>query len=214
MGLAHNLYLHSSLVQTRKFARTEPGKREAIKMANFDSTIALTLALFVNAAILILAASVFHASGRTDVAEIGDAFRMLSPPLGLGAAGILFAVALLAAGQNSTITGTLAGQIVMEGFVGLKMPHWARRLVTRGLAIIPAAFVAGWYGDNETAHLLIFSQVILSLQLPFAVVPLVKFTTDRKLMGGFVCSGWIRAAAWTVAALVIGLNSILLWSIA
>ena len=212
--MPHNLYLHSSLVQTRKFARTEPGKREAIKMANFDSTIALTLALFVNAAILILAASVFHASGRTDIAEIGDAFRMLSPPLGLGAAGILFAVALLAAGQNSTITGTLAGQIVMEGFVGLKMPHWARRLVTRGLAIIPAAFVAGWYGDNETAHLLIFSQVVLSLQLPFAVVPLVKFTTDRKLMGGFVCSGWVRAAAWMVAALVIALNSILLWSIA
>ena len=211
--MPHNLYLHSSLVQTRKFLRTDTGKREAIKMANFDGTIALTLALFVNAAILILAASSFHTTGHTDVAEIGDAFRMLSPPLGLGAAGILFAVALLAAGQNSTITGTLAGQIVMEGFVGLRMPNWARRLVTRGLAIVPAAFVAGWYGDNATAHLLILSQVILSLQLPFAVIPLVRFTTDRKLMGKFVCGGWVKGAAWTVAGLVIALNSILLWSI-
>ena len=212
--MPHNLYLHSSLVQTRKFDRSPSGKREAIRMAGFDSTIALSLALFVNAAILILAASEFHANGQTQIAEIGDAFKLLSPPLGLGIAGILFAVALLAAGQNSTITGTLAGQIVMEGFVGLRLPNWARRLITRALAIIPAAFVAGWYGDNATAHLLILSQVVLSLQLPFAVVPLVRFTSNRKMMGEFACGGWTRGAAWAVTAIVIVLNSILLWSVA
>ena len=208
--MPHNLYLHSSLVQTRKFARTDDGKRDAIRMANLDSTVALTLALFVNAAILIVAAAEFYTAGHREVAEIGDAYRMLSPPLGMGLAGVLFAVALLAAGQNSTVTGTLAGQIVMEGFVGIKLPHWLRRLITRSLAIIPAAGVAAWYGDGATADLLILSQVILSLQLPFAIVPLVRFTSDKRLMGGFVNPRWVKVAVWAIAAVVIGLNGYLI----
>ena len=211
--MPHNLYLHSSIVQTRAFERTESGKREAVKLATIDSTVALGLALFINAAILILAASTFHRSGQTQVAEIGDAFALLAPTLGVGLASTLFAVALLASGQNSTITGTLAGQIVMEGFLDLRLPHWLRRIVTRGLAIIPAVIVAALYGESGTAKLLVLSQVVLSLQLPFAVVPLVRFTSDRAIMGGFANSGWLRAAAILITLTVIGLNSVLLFQV-
>ena len=210
--MPHNLYLHSSIVQTRQIGRTEGAKREALRLATIDSTVALTLAFLVNAAILMLASATFHAAGRTDVADIGQAFHMLSPMLGTGAAGILFAVALLAAGQNSTVTGTLAGQIVMEGFLDLRMPNWARRLVTRLLAVVPAAAVAMLCGSGGETRLLVLSQVILSLQLPFAVVPLVRLTSDPSLMGGFANRGWMKAAACIVAALVIGLNAVLLWS--
>ena len=204
--MPHNLYLHSSIVQTRNFLPTPEGKREAVRFATIDSTIALTFALFINGSILILAASTFHAQGRTDVADIGQAYTLLSPMLGAGVASILFAVALLASGQNSTITATLAGQIVMEGFLNLQIPAWLRRTITRALAIVPAAFVAGAYGEEGTTRLLILSQVVLSLQLPFAVVPLVKFTSDRKLMGDFANPGWLKFLAWTVSVVIIGLN--------
>ena len=205
--MPHNLYLHSSVVQTRRFERTPSGKREAIKFATIDSSIALT---FINGAILILAASAFHATGRTGVAEIGDAYRLLSPTLGAGAASLLFAIALLASGQNSTVTATLAGQIVMEGFVRLTLKPWMRRLVTRVLAIVPAALVAGLYGSAGTGKLLVLSQVVLSLQLPFAVVPLVLFTGDRRVMGGFANSRALQAAAWSISAAIIVLNVVLL----
>jgi manganese transport protein len=210
--MPHNLYLHSSIVQTRRFQRTEPGMREAVKFATIDSTAALTFALFINAAILILAASAFHANGRTDVADIQQAHELLSPMLGAGAASMLFAVALLASGQNSTVTATLAGQIVMEGFVDLRLPPWLRRLATRLLAIVPAVIVAALYGADGTMKLLILSQVILSLQLPFAVVPLVQFTSSRRIMGPFANGPWIKVAAYTVAAVIIGLNIKLLVS--
>ena len=210
--MPHNLYLHSSVVQTRRFDRTIAGMREAVRFATIDSTLALTLAFFINAAILILAASAFHAHGRTDVADIADAYHLLSPMLGAGAASMLFAAALLASGQNSTITATLAGQIVMEGFVDFRMPAWLRRLTTRLLAIGPAVVVAILYGAEGTTKLLILSQVILSLQLPFAVVPLVQFTSSKRLMGSFANSGRIKAVAWGVSALIIGLNLKLLLS--
>ena len=209
--MPHNLYLHSSIVQTRNFLPTNAGKREAVRFATIDSTIALTLALFINGAILILAAAAFHEQGRTDVAEIGQAYTLLSPMLGAGIASTLFAVALLASGQNSTITATLAGQIVMEGFLNLRIPPWQRRMITRLLAIVPAAFVAGAYGAEGTTKLLILSQVVLSLQLPFAVVPLVKFTSDRKLMGSFVNPAWLKCLAWAIAMIIIGLNLKLLF---
>lgn len=204
--MPHNLYLHSSIVQTRRFDRSETGKREAVTFATIDSTIALMLAMFVNGAILILAASTFHVAGMTGVAEIQDAHRLLAPVLGAGIASTLFAVALLASGQNSTITATLAGQIVMEGFVNLRVPAWARRMVTRLLAIVPAVIVAAFYGSEGTTRLLVLSQVVLSLQLPFAVVPLVKFTSDRRLMGAFVNPHWLKITAWTISALIISLN--------
>jgi manganese transport protein len=204
--MPHNLYLHSSIVQTRRFEQTRTGMREAIRFATLDSTIALFFAFFINASILILAAAAFHANGRTDIADIHQAYDLLSPTLGAAGASILFATALLASGQNSTITATLAGQIVMEGFVDLKMPPWARRLATRLIAIVPAVIVAILYGDAGTTKLLIFSQVILSLQLPFAVVPLVKFTSDRKLMGDFANRGGLKIAAWLVSAIIIALN--------
>ncbi len=204
--MPHNLYLHSSIVQTRRFERSDKGKREAIFFATIDSTVALSLALFINASILILAASTFHAQGRTDVAEIQDAYQLLSPMLGAGIASTLFAIALLASGQNSTITATLAGQIVMEGFVDLRLPPWLRRMVTRLIAIVPAAIVASLYGESGTAKLLILSQVVLSLQLPFAVVPLVQFTSDKVKMGPFANTTWLKLAAWTVAATIIALN--------
>ncbi|AQR75878.1 divalent metal cation transporter [Sphingomonas sp. LM7] len=208
--MPHNLYLHSAIVQTRRFDRGDEGKREAITLATIDSTIALALAFFVNAAILILAASAFHGTGRTDVAEIQDAYHLLTPILGAGAASMLFGVALLAAGQNSTITGTLAGQVVMEGFLNLRLPLWLRRTITRSLAIVPAVIVVAWWGDSGAARLLILSQVVLSLQLPFAVVPLVRFTSDPARMGRFASRGWIRIAAWSVTAIIIGLNGLLL----
>ncbi|KAA0595248.1 manganese transport protein [Azospirillum lipoferum] len=209
--MPHNLYLHSSIVQTRAYPRTDEGRRDAITWATIDSTIALMLALFVNAAILILAASVFHGSGHTEVAEIGEAFELLSPLLGLGIASTLFAVALLASGLNSTVTATLAGQIVMEGFLRLRLPHWARRLMTRGLAIIPVVVVTALYGESGTAQLLVFSQVVLSMQLPFAVIPLVRFVTDRGKMGRFAVPGWVAGLSWIVAGLIVVLNLKLLY---
>ncbi|ALG74754.1 manganese transporter [Azospirillum thiophilum] len=209
--MPHNLYLHSSIVQTRAYPRTEEGRRDAIVWATADSTIALMLALFVNAAILIVAASVFHGSGHTEVAEIGQAFELLSPLLGLGIASTLFAIALLASGLNSTVTATLAGQIVMEGFLRLRLPHWARRLLTRGLAIIPVVVVTALYGESGTAQLLVFSQVVLSMQLPFAVIPLVRFVTDRGKMGSFVVPRWVATLSWTVAGIIVVLNLKLLY---
>jgi manganese transport protein len=208
--MPHNLYLHSSLVQTRAFDRGEAGRRDAIRWATTDSTIALMLALFVNGAILVVAAAVFHASGHTEVAEIGQAFRLLSPLLGLGAASVLFAVALLASGINSTVTATLAGQIVMEGFLRLRIPPWARRLLTRGIAVIPVIAVTALYGDRGTAELLVLSQVVLSMQLPFAVVPLVRFVSDRGKMGSFAIPRWVAILSWAVAGLILALNAKLL----
>jgi manganese transport protein len=209
--MPHNLYLHSSIVQTRAYERTEKGKREAIKWATIDSTVALMMALFINAAILIIAAAAFHTTGHTDVAEIEDAYKLLSPILGLGIASTLFAVALLASGLNSTVTATLAGQIVMEGFLRLRLPGWMRRLITRGLAIIPVIAVTAIYGERGTAELLILSQVILSMQLPFAVIPLVRFVTDRKKMGVFAIPRPVALIAWLVAGLILVLNFKLLY---
>lgn len=184
--MPHNLYLHSAIVNTRGYDRSPAGKREAIRFFTIDSTIALTFAFFINASILVLAAAAFHFAGRTDIAEIQDAYRLLSPLLGAGAASVLFAVALLASGQNSTLTGTLTGQIVMEGFVNIRLKPWLRRLITRLLAVIPTVIVIQIYGEGSTGQLLILSQVILSLQLSFAVVPLMMFSGDRAKMGEFV----------------------------
>jgi manganese transport protein len=209
--MPHNLYLHSSIVQTRRFERSELGRREAVRYATIDSCIALSFALFINGAILILAASTFYSAGRTDVAEIQDAYHLLTPMLGAGIASTLFAVALLASGQNSTITATLAGQIVMEGFLDIRLPAWLRRMVTRLLAIVPAVIVAILYGSSGTAKLLVLSQVVLSLQLPFAVVPLVRFTSDRVKMGPFANPIWLKSVAWGISALIIALNLKLLW---
>jgi manganese transport protein len=208
--MPHNLYLHSSIVQTRHVLPDVQSKREAIKFATLDSTIALFFAFFINAAILILAAATFHSSGHQDVADIGDAYRLLTPLMGTGLASGLFAVALLASGQNSTITGTLAGQIVMEGFLNIRLPAWLRRLITRLIAIVPAVIVTALYGERGTGALLILSQVILSLQLSFAVVPLVHFTGQKTKMGVFANSRPLAIAAWSVAVVIIGLNAWLL----
>jgi manganese transport protein len=208
--MPHNLYLHSSIVQSRKYERTPKGKREAITMANIDSALALTLALFVNAAILMVAAAVFNRHGLYDVAAIQDAYKLLSPLVGAAGASTLFAVALLASGQNSSITGTLAGQVVMEGFIHLRVSPWLRRIITRSLAIIPTIIVVAVTGEEGTEKLLILSQVILSLQLSFAVVPLVLFTGNKKIMGEFVNARWLKALAWFVAILIAGLNGWLL----
>jgi manganese transport protein len=208
--MPHNLYLHSSIVQTRNYEETIEGKREAVRYSFIDSTIALSFALFINAAILIVAAATFHRTGNTQVAEIQDAFQLLTPLLGVGAASVVFALALLASGQNSTITGTLAGQIVMEGFLNLRIRPWLRRLITRAIAIVPAAIVAILYGESGTAKLLILSQVILSLQLSFAVFPLVMFTSDPQKMGPFVNPTWVKILAWTVAGVIASLNAWLL----
>jgi manganese transport protein len=204
--MPHNLYLHSSIVQSRNYKRTPEGKREAVRMANIDSALALTLALFVNAAILIVAAAVFHRSGHFEVAAIQDAYKLLSPLVGAAGASTLFAIALLASGQNSSITGTLAGQVVMEGFIHLKVSPWLRRMITRSLAIIPTIIVVAVTGEQGTEKLLILSQVILSLQLSFAVIPLVLFTGSRKKMGEFVNAPWLQGVSWFVAALIAGLN--------
>mgnify|MGYP001549917957 CR=1 FL=1 len=212
--MPHNLYLHSSIVQTRKYEQNAAGKAEAVKFATIDSSVALTLALFINAAILIVAAATFHTQGRTDVAEIQDAYRLLSPMLGVGAASLVFALALLASGQNSTLTGTLAGQIVMEGFLDLRLRPWVRRLLTRLIAIVPAVIVAARYGESGTARLLVFSQAVLSFQLPFAVIPLLQFTGDRAKMGAFVNSPAVKILAWITAALIVGLNLKLLLDLA
>jgi manganese transport protein len=207
--MPHNLYLHSSVVQTRKYAESTEGKREAVRYAFADSTIALSFALFINAAILIVAAATFHRTGNTEVAEIQDAYQLLTPLLGAGAS-TAFALALLASGQNSTLTGTLAGQIVMEGFLNIRLRPWLRRLITRAIAIVPAAITAILYGESGTAQLLIFSQVILSLQLSFAVFPLVMFTSDRTKMGQFVNPTWLKLLAYTVAVVIALLNMWLL----
>jgi len=203
--MPHNLYLHSSIVQTRKYEETREGKKEAVKFAFIDSTIALSFALFINAAILIVAAATFHTSGHSDVAEIQDAYKLLTPLLGAGAS-TMFALALLASGQNSTLTGTLAGQIVMEGFLNIRLRPWLRRLITRGIAIIPAATVAVVYGESGTAKLLVLSQVILSMQLSFAVFPLVKFTSEKLKMGEFVNPLWLKLLAYLVAGIIASLN--------
>ncbi len=208
--MPHNLYLHSSVVQTRTYEETSAGRREAVRYAFIDSTIALSLALFINAAILVVAAASFYRTGNTQVAEIQDAYRLLSPLLGVPVASVVFALALLASGQSSTLTGTLAGQIVMEGFLHLRIRPWLRRLITRGIAIVPAAITAILYGESGTARLLILSQVILSLQLSFAVFPLVAFTSDREKMGSFVNPAWLKALAYAIAVLIAVFNGWLL----
>src|SRR5881409_2697210 len=209
--MPHNLYLHSSIVQTRKFEQTPEGRREAIKFATIDSSGALMLALFINAAILILAAAVFHWSGHQEVAAIQDAYQLLSPLLGVSFASALFAIALLASGQNSTLTGTLAGQVVMEGFLHIRLWPWLRRLITRALAIVPAVLVIGVFGESKTTQLLIASQVVLSMQLGFAVWPLMRFTDEKTKMGGFANRLWLKILGWTVAGIIIVLNVKLLF---
>jgi manganese transport protein len=208
--MPHNLYLHSSIIQTRAFEKTPQGKREAIKFATLDSTLALMFALFINAAILILSASAFHFKGQMDVASIEDAYKLLAPAVGWTLAPILFAVALLASGQNSTLTGTLAGQIVMEGFVNIRLKPWLRRLITRLIAIIPAFIVTLVAGPHATTNLLILSQVILSMQLSFAVFPLVMFTSSKRKMGEFVNPMWLKIVTWTIAIIIALLNVYLL----
>lgn len=208
--MPHNLYLHSSIVQTRNWQPTPKKRWEAIKFGTIDSTVALSFALFINSAILIVAAATFHSSGNQDVAEIQDAYQLLSPLLGVSAASAIFGIALLASGQSSTLTATLAGQIVMEGFLQIKLPPWVRRLATRLIAIIPALIAIVFFGEQSTGGLLVFSQVILSLQLSFAVIPLVMFTSDRKLMGEFVNPRWLKVTAWAVAILIVVLNAWLL----
>jgi manganese transport protein len=205
--MPHNLYLHSAIVQTRRVARTDVAKREALRFATIDSTVALTFAMAINGAILVLAATTFHNSGETEVADIGRAYELLAPTLGAPLAGVLFAVALLASGQNSTLTATLAGQIVMEGFLRVRLAPWLRRLLTRLVAIIPAVVVALIYGEAGTGRLLILSQVVLSLQLPFAVIPLVHFTGRRKTMGAFANPPWLQALAVAIAAALVLLNA-------
>jgi manganese transport protein len=209
--MPHNLYLHSAIVQTRDYGDTLPEKREALRFATYDSTIALMFALLINASILILAAASFHATGRTEIAELGEAHQLLGPLLGLGVAPALFAIALLCCGLNSTVTATLAGQAVMEGFLEMRLPPWLRRLVTRAIAIIPAAAVTVIYGSSGTGQLLILTQVVLSLQLSFAVVPLVMFTADKRKMGALVAPLWLALFAVLIAVVIVGLNLKLLW---
>jgi manganese transport protein len=208
--MPHNLYLHSSVVQTRSYPETPAGRREAVRYAFIDSTVALSFALFINAAILVVAAATFHRAGETGVAEIQDAHRLLTPLLGVTGASAVFAFALLASGQNSTLTGTLAGQIVMEGFLSIQIRPWLRRLITRMIAIVPAGLTAIFFGEHGAAQLLILSQVILSLQLSFAVFPLVRFTSDRLKMGEFVNPLWLKVLAYFVAFAIAGLNAWLL----
>jgi len=209
--MPHNLYLHSSIVQTRRYEMNSAGKREAIKFATIDSTLALMFALFINAAILIVSAATFYTRGHNDVAEIQEAYKLLSPLLGVTGASTLFALALLASGQNSTLTGTLAGQIVMEGFLNIRLRPWLRRLITRLIAIIPAVAVTSMSGEKGTTNLLVLSQVILSLQLSFAVFPLVMFTSDKLKMGEFVNRAWTKYLAWFVAIVIGLLNAWLLF---
>lgn len=211
--MPHNLYLHSGIVQTRKYGNDYEEKREAIAYSTWDSTIALMMALAVNAAILILAAATFHKVGRTDVVEIEQAAELIAPLLGSTFAPVLFGVALLCAGLNSTVTATLAGQIVMEGFINFRLRPWVRRLITRGIAIVPAIIVTIIYGNKGTANLLILSQVVLSLQLPFAIVPLIMFTADRKKMGNLRAPQWLTFSAWMVALIVIALNLKLIYDV-
>ena len=211
--MPHNLYLHSSVVQTRAYERDETGRAEAIRLATWDSCLALGVAFFINAAILILSAATFHTRGMHEVAEIQDAYRLLPATLGAPLAGGIFALALLASGQNSTLTGTLAGQIVMEGFLDLRLRPWMRRMLTRLVAIVPAAVAAAWGGESATGKLLIFSQVVLSMQLSFAVIPLVIFTNDRRQMGRFANGPIMKVAAWATAGLIAALNVYFLWQV-
>ncbi len=209
--MPHNLYLHSSIVQTRAFERNDEGKSMAVRFATIDSTIALLFAFFINAAILVLSAAAFHGTEHQSVADISDAYHLLSPVLGVPLAGMLFAVALLASGQNSTLTGTLAGQIVMEGFLNIRLRPWMRRIITRSVAIVPAVIVALMYGEKGVGQLLVLSQVILSMQLSFAVIPLVKFTSDKTKMGKFVNALWLQILSWTITAIIVVLNLYLLF---
>jgi manganese transport protein len=209
--MPHNLYLHSSIVQTRNFEKSVEGKRSAIKFATIDSNLSLGLAFFINAAILIVSAATFHHTGNQNVADINDAYHLLDPVLGVKFAGIFFALALLASGQNSTLTGTLAGQIVMEGFLNIKLKPWLRRMITRLIAVVPALIVTILYGERGTGDLLVLSQVVLSLQLSFAVVPLVVFTSDKAKMGEFANSKGLKIASWIVTFIIISLNGYLLW---
>jgi manganese transport protein len=211
--MPHNLYLHSSIVQTRAFGASVRDRREALRFTVFDSNLALGLALFVNAAILMLGAAAFHTRGLHNVAEISEAYKLLTPVLGASFASTLFACALLASGQNSTLTGTLAGQIVMEGFLDIRLKPWVRRLITRAIAIIPAVLVIGIAGEGKVTSLLILSQVVLSFQLPFAVIPLIQFTGNRGKMGEFVNSRVTSAIAWLVAIAILFFNAELLWLI-
>ena len=204
--MPHNLYLHSSIVQTRDWQPTLEKRWEAIKFGTIDSTVALSLALFINSAILIVSAATFHFSGYQEVAEIQDAYKLLSPLLGVGAASAIFGIALLASGQSSTLTATLAGQIVMEGFLQLRLPSWLRRLATRLIAIVPALVAIIFFGERSTGSLLVFSQVVLSLQLSFAVIPLVMFTSSSRLMGDFVNPFWLKTLSWIVTLIIVGLN--------
>jgi manganese transport protein len=212
--MPHNLYLHSAIIQTRQVGPTREDKRFAIKMGTIDSTIALTFALFINSGILILAAAAFYTTGQYEVAEIQDAFELLNPTLGVTFGAMLFAIALLCSGLNSTVTATLSGQIVMEGFIQMSMPAWARRLVTRGIAIVPAVVVSVMFGDSGTAKLLIASQVVLSFQLPFAIIPLVLFTSSQTKMNGLAAPKWVTTLAWIIAAVVIVLNVQLIYNVA
>jgi manganese transport protein len=211
--MPHNLYLHSSIVQTRAFGVSVGDRREALRYAVFDSTLALSFALFVNAAILVLGAAAFHTHGLHNVAEIADAYKLLSPVLGVSLASTVFACALLASGQNSTLTGTLAGQIVMEGFLNIRLKPWVRRLITRALAITPAVLVIGIAGEGKVTSLIVLSQVVLSFQLPFAIIPLIQFTGDRAKMGTLVNSPFTKIIAWTVAAVILFFNGELVWFI-
>ena len=208
--MPHNLYLHSSIVQTRNYPRNIEGKKMAIKYAAIDSTTALMAAFFINAAILIVAAATFHTSGHQDVADIGSAYKLLSPLLGTTLASTFFAIALLASGQNSTLTGTLAGQIVMEGFLNIRLKPWLRRLITRLIAIVPAFIVTLIYGEKGTMNLLVLSQVILSMQLSFAVIPLVLFTNNKNKMGEFANKRSLKILVWIITFAVLGLNIYLL----
>lgn len=208
--MPHNLYLHSSIVQTRAFQRDSAGKAMAIRYATIDSTASLLCAFFINGAILVLAAAAFHGTEHESVADIGDAYKLLTPVLSAPLASVLFAVALLASGQNSTLTGTLAGQIVMEGFLNIRLRPWLRRLITRMVAIVPAAIVAALYGERGVGELLVLSQVILSLQLSFAVIPLVQFTSERRKMGEFANPPWMMALSWFVTLVIVGFNAYLL----
>ncbi|KAB8141624.1 divalent metal cation transporter [Chloroflexia bacterium SDU3-3] len=208
--MPHNLYLHSSIIQTRRFERSPEGKREAIRFATIDSTVSLLLAFFINGAILVTAAAAFYGTEHASVADISDAYQLLTPVLGATFASVVFGVALLASGQNSTLTGTLAGQIVMEGFLNIRLPAWLRRLITRMIAIIPAVIVTALYGEHGTGELLVLSQVILSIQLSFAVIPLVMFTSDKRKMGQFANPTWLKLVAWGMALVIAGLNAYLL----
>lgn len=210
--MPHNLYLHSSIVQNRDYSRSDEGKREALRFATADIVIALFFAFLVNAAILVTSAAVFHTSGHADVAEIQDAYHLLTPLLGTSIASFLFALALLASGQSSTLTATMAGQIVMEGYLNIRLPYWLRRVVTRAIAIVPALVATAWYGESGIAQLLIFSQVVLSMQLPFAVIPLIQFTSSRTKMGGFANPRWLIAAASFVAFLIVTLNVTMIYT--